>query len=81
MKSYILTKHASAQQTERRIPDEWIRQTVEEPEMVLEHADKDDNTHYVRSIVEFGNRKLRVVVNTTTEPNKIVTLFFDRRLR
>lgn len=78
---YILSKHAQAQQTERHIPDEWIRQTVEEPDEILERADKNGNTHYIRSIADFGKRKLRVIVNTSDEPNKIVTLFFGRRLR
>lgn len=64
---------------ERGISPEWVRQTLGQPERVEAH---DDGTrHYIRPIPEFGNRWLRVIVNVSIEPNKGVTVFFDRRLR
>jgi hypothetical protein len=39
------------------------------------------NIHYIKSIPEHGGRFLRVVVNQTVTPSRIVTVFFDRRLR
>ncbi len=64
---------------ERGILREWVNATIETPERTEEH---DDGTrHYIRRIPEFGNRWLRVIVNVTVFPEKIVTAFFDRRLR
>jgi hypothetical protein len=41
----------------------------------------DDNTHYIKAIPEHGERFLRVIVNHHVTPKRVVTLFFDRRLR
>ena len=30
---------------------------------------------------EFGGRVLRVTVNTAVEPNRVVSVFFDRRMK
>jgi hypothetical protein len=38
-------------------------------------------THYIKAIPEHGGRFLRVVINHQVEPPRVVTLFFDRRLR
>jgi len=32
-------------------------------------------------IAEFGNRVLRVVVNTTVVPERVVSVYFDRRMK
>ena len=36
--------------------------------------------HYTKAIRERGGRILRVVVNTDAQPNRVITVFFDRRL-
>jgi len=64
---------------ERGISTEWVKQTLNQPEITEDH---DDGTkHYIKQIPEFGNRWLRVILNDMIEPNKGVTAFFDRRLR
>jgi hypothetical protein len=35
----------------------------------------------LRSIPEFGGRVLRVAVNTAVEPNRVVSVFFDRKMK
>ncbi len=40
----------------------------------------DGNMHYSGAIEERGGKILHVVVNSAIQPNRIVTLFFDRRL-
>lgn len=40
----------------------------------------DGNMHYTKAIQERDGQILHVVVNPTVQPNRIVTLFFDRRL-
>lgn len=39
------------------------------------------NVHYIRAIPERDGRFLRVIVNHHVEPARVVTVFFDRRLR
>jgi len=34
-----------------------------------------------RRIPEFGDRVLRVAVNTTVDPLRVVSVFFDRRMK
>jgi len=64
---------------ERGIEREWADITVLHPVRTEDHAD--GTRHYIRQIPEKGNRWLRVVVNVSSEPEKRVTAFFDRRLR
>lgn len=64
---------------ERKILPEWIDITIEDPDYT---KFRDDGTmHYIRSIPENGNRFLRVLINPSVEPNLIITLFFDRRIK
>ena len=73
------SRHARDMLEEREIPEEWMWWTIDEPDQTEIGAD--DNTHYVKAIPEYGGRFLRVVVNPRVQPERIVTLFFDRRLR
>ena len=41
----------------------------------------DNTTHYIKAIPEFGGRSLRVVMNLDVIPNRVITVFFDRRIR
>ena len=36
--------------------------------------------HYTKRIRERDGRVLRVIVNADLQPNRVVTVFFDRRL-
>ncbi|MDP8238609.1 MAG: hypothetical protein P9X24_05935 [Candidatus Hatepunaea meridiana] len=37
--------------------------------------------HRLAAIPEFGNRVLRIIVKKKTQPEVVVTAFFDRRLK
>lgn len=64
---------------EREIRESWVELTLNDPEST---EFRDDGTiHYIRAIDEFGGRYFRVVVNPNVTPRRIVTLFFDRRVR
>jgi Domain of unknown function (DUF4258) len=78
---FEMTKHAQKALAEREIPVEWLELTLAAPELVL--ADPDDATveRRFRRIPEFGGRVLRVAVNTTVEPNRVVSVFFDRKMK
>jgi hypothetical protein len=79
MMEVIFSIHADDVLQERNIPVDWVWRTIEFPDRVFEESD--GNTHYVKVIWEYEGRILRVVVNQNVNPDRVVTLFFDRRLR
>ena len=73
------SEHAREMLKERGIQESWVKKALDQPETKTTH---DDGTvHYTRAIEEFGGRHLRVIVNPDIQPQKVVTQFFDRRLR
>jgi hypothetical protein len=79
--NYTLTEHAKRMLTEREIPHEWLERVLNEP--VLREPDPDDTSleRRYRPIPEFEGRVPGVVVNTTMEPVRLVSAFFDRSMR
>jgi len=54
--------------------------------LALESPDRtetgsDNNIHYIKRSDEFGPRTFHVIVNPHVTPNRVITFFFDRRLR
>jgi len=78
---FELTKHAQKVLDEREIPVEWVERTLSAPELVLPDPDAATVERRFRRIPEFGGRVLRVAVNTAVEPNRVVSVFFDRRMK
>ena len=73
------TKHFIDVLRERGIKRKWINATILTPDKI---EDYDEGTrHYIKQIVEFDNRWLRIVVNVISTPEKRITAFFDRGLR
>ena len=72
------TAHARDMLIERNIPEAWVWSTINQ--LDEKRMGVDGNIHYVRAIRERGNRFLHIVVNPNVYPNRIVTVFFDRRL-
>lgn len=70
--------HARDVLAERNISEDWVWRTIGSPDRTEVGAD--GNTHYVKAIVEHGGRFLRVVMNPSVAPQRVVTIFFDRRL-
>ena len=79
--NYELTKHAQKALEERGIQIEWMDRTLSAPECVLPDAEDATVQRYFCCIPEFGGRVLRVAVNTTVEPNRVVSVFFDRTMK
>jgi len=79
--NYVLTEHAKKMLTEREIPLEWLERALNEP--VLCEPDPDDAAleRRYRPIPEFDGRVLRVIVNATVGPIRVVSVFFDRSKR
>lgn len=76
---FELSEHAQIKMNERGIKLEWIERVLSHPELV--EPDRVDGTieHRIARIPEFGNHALRIIVNTTVKPLRVVTVFFDRR--
>jgi hypothetical protein len=71
---FELTKHAKKVLTEREIPFEWLERTLAAPKLVLPDPDDAAVERRFRRIPEFGNRVLRVAVNTAvSEPFNTTT--------
>ncbi len=74
-----LSAHTQDMLKERKIPEEWVWLTLDKPDW--ETREEDKNIHYFKSIPEYGERILHVVVNPQVSPRKVVTVFFDRKAR
>ncbi len=78
-RNFELSIHALDMLDERLIAEEWVMLTIDSFDRT--EVGPDNNVHYIKSAPEFGDRILRVIVNPDRTPNRIVTFFFDRRLR
>ena len=78
MPKFDFTAHARDMLNERNVPEDWVWRAMNNPDK--KRMGDDGNIHYVKVIKERNNRILHIVVNPNFQPNRIVTLFFDRRL-
>ena len=78
---FELTRHAQKVLEEREIPVEWMERTLSAPEWVLPDPEDATVERRFRRIPEFGGRVLRVAVNTAVDPNRVLSVFFDRQMR
>ena len=78
---FELTQHAKRAMAEREIAIEWVERTLAAPELRAPDPDDAAVERLYRKIPEFGGRVLRVAVNTTVEPNRVVSVFFDRQMK
>ncbi|MEW6324659.1 MAG: DUF4258 domain-containing protein [Nitrospirota bacterium] len=78
MINYEFSEHASDMLNERNIQKTWVESTMSAPDTT--EIKDDGTTHYIKAIKENGGRHLRVIVNPNAKPQKIVTLYFDRKL-
>jgi len=64
---------------ERNIKEEWVWRTINTPDFITKS--EKGITHYFRNISEHNNRTLHIIINMIVSPHKIITVFFDRRIR
>jgi len=77
---FVPTKHAKTVLKERKIDIAWCEQVLNSPERVEPDSDEAELEHRLGRISEHGGRVLRVVVNKTARPIRVVTLYFDRAM-
>ena len=75
----MLTGHAQDVLIERALSAHWVWSTIETPDKMWQG--NEGNIHYAKIIAERDSRVLHVVVNDNVSPKRVVTAFFDRRLR
>ena len=73
--------HALYVMAERLVPPEWVERTVVEPALRLPDPNDKALERFYRPVPENENRVLRVVVNTEVAPWRVISVFFDRRMR
>ncbi len=79
---YDLTEHARDSLRKRPIIRmEWIERVLTEPERVEPDRFNLELEHRLRSIVEYEGRVLRVIVNKQANPIRVITFYFDRKMR
>ncbi len=78
MTHWAFSEHAQHMLREPDIQERWVRAAPGQPDKT--ERQEDGTTHYIKAIKEYGGRHLRVVLNPDSNPPRIVTLFFDRRL-
>jgi hypothetical protein len=64
---------------ERGIIEDWVKSTVLDPDMT--EPREDDEVHYLKKIPQKKGKVLRVIINPTTKPDRVITVFFDRRVQ
>jgi hypothetical protein len=78
---FELTQHARKALAERKIPLEWVEHAMAAPELRLPDPGDATVERRYRRIPEHGGRVLRVAVNIAVEPERIVSVFFDRSMK
>lgn len=78
MKPLIFTFHAPVRMAQRAIAAEWIERTVREPAWTDPDPNDPQAERRYRTIPEFGDRVLRVVVAETANAVRVITVSFDR---
>ena len=78
---YELTKHARTVLAERGIANAWVQRVLVAPAKTV--ADKVDPRleHRLGKIPENDDRVLRVILDPSARPVRVITAFFDRVMK
>ena len=75
------TLHARQQMERRAIPWSWVERIVASPSHRVRDSDDSTVERFYGPIHERDGRVLRAAVNTSSDPWRVVTVFFDRGMR
>lgn len=80
--AYDLTDHARESLRKRpTILLEWVERVLQLPERVESDSVDAELEHRLGRIPEYDGRVLRVIVKKATNPLRVVTCYFDRKMR
>ncbi|MCP9471974.1 MAG: DUF4258 domain-containing protein [Nitrospira sp.] len=81
-KLYELSEHARESWRKRPvIRMEWIEEVLRQPQLVEKDSVDAELEHRLGRIQEYDGRVLRVIVKKNTTPLRIITFYFDRKMR
>ena len=75
------TQHARRQMERREIPWSWVKRVVASPSHRMRDPGDSTVERFYRPIDERDGRVPRAAVNTSSDPWRVVTVFFDRGMR
>jgi len=78
---FQLTSHAEAAALKRKIELAWIERAIAEPSWTQPDPAKPGVMHAFARVPERNDRVLRVVYNASVHPLRVITVYFDRRVR
>ena len=78
---FQLTSHAAAAALKRKIDMVWIERALAEPEWTEHDPAKPGVMHALLRVAERNHRVLWGVYNPSVHPVRVITVYFDRRLR
>ena len=79
---YELTEHARESMRKRSVIQEsWLEQALSQPQRIEPDKVDPELEHRLVRIGEYGGRVLRVIVNKTCNPVRVITVYFDRAMR
>jgi hypothetical protein len=78
---FELTRHAKNALLKRGISMEWLERTLKSPGRTEPDATDPNLEHRVAVIPEHGDRVLRVIIIPHATPVRVVTLYFDRKMK
>lgn len=79
--NYELMKHAHDVLDEREIKVEWMERVLANPVLIQRSVTQPQLENRFANIAEFDDRVLRGVVNTEVAPERVVSIYFDRRMK
>ena len=80
--TYDLTDHArESLRTRPTISLEWVERVLQQPERVEPDTVDAELKHRLGRIPEYDGRVLRVTVKKATDPLRVITCYFDRKMR
>lgn len=66
---------------EREISLDWLERVIVGPALIEASATNPELESRFARIPEYGDRVLRVVVNTQVVPERVVSVYFDRKMK
>ncbi len=79
--NYEFTQHARDALQERQIPVEWMERVIANAALVQPSPRDPALESRFAKIPEHGDRVLRVVLNKTVVPQRVVRVYFDRTMK
>jgi len=80
--NYELSEHAKESLRKRsNIRLQWLEQALSAPQLCESDPVDSELEHRLLRIDAFDGRVLRVIVNKTVHPVRVITVFFDRSMR